>query len=210
MAEQNLQEDGRLVYSKSHIIAGWTNLLAAGSVGAAGVVAAVRNIGPAELIVDGVEMGFITTTVATAAGSVGFAFYKVPGFTALSNAGARATAPVPVRKRNADHFALPAATVVDPRFDTAVQVQVADVGPLSGLTISPALVAGDPQDVLICRSVLAATTPTYIYEGDSIWVPKNRIPLTLGPDEGLVFASLQALPAALVGRFGFSADVRIA
>lgn len=189
------------------MIPGWTGLLAAG-LAANQILAAIRNVGPGELIVDSVEMGFITTTVATAAASVAFGFYKVTGFTALSNAGARVAEPVPVRKRNSQHRVLPFA-FTDVADDTAVQVEVANTAGLSGLTGGAALF-DDPLDTLICRSVLAATTPTYLYEGACLWQPRNGIPFTLGPDEGLVFANLQAFPAALVGRFGIHVDVRLA
>src|SRR5262245_28433342 len=198
MAENNFQEDGRLVYSKNHIVSGWTNLLAAG-LGAAQPIAAMRNVGPAEIVVDGVEMGFVTTTLATAASTLAFAFYKVPGFTALGAGNGRATPPLPVRKRNSDHrvlFPSNAASVaagdLGPAHDTFLEVQISDTAALSGITVSPAVVTGDPQDVLICRTVLAATTPTYLYEGDSVWTPKQRVPLTLGPNEGLIFQTLQA------------------
>lgn len=209
MAENNLIEVGRLNYAKSHMISGFSGALT--GLAANAVVAAIRNIGPAELIVDSVDMGFTTTTGtgAAPAGSLAFGLYKVPGFTALTNAGARATPPAPVRKRNAEHFALPAAAVVDPKFDTAVQVQVGGVAALTGLTLSPALVVDDPQAIWVAETIaLAANT---LYEGsERAWEPRNHIPFTLGPDEGLVFTTRFAFPGTLAGQFFFGVDVHIA
>lgn len=205
--ENAVIEPGRLIYTKNHVICGLSGLLT--GITAGQVVAAYRNIGPAEVNVDSIDMAFFTTTPSSAqTQSLPFGVYKVPGFTAMTNAGARATPPAPVRKRNADHILLPAAANTDPKFETAVQVQVGGVGALTGLTLSPALLADDPIDIFTPRMVPAGTTS--LYEGDHRWEPKDWVPLTIGPDEGIVFTSILAFPAALVGRFSFGSEVRLA
>lgn len=212
MAENNLQENGRLVYAKGHMIGAFSGLLA--GIAANGILGAIRNIGPQELIIDNVEMAFYTTTPIAAAASRSqvFAWYKVP-LTALSNAGARGTAPVPVRKRTLDHFVLlptaNAGPVVRAPEDTFVAAQVANTTVLTGATITGgiALFQDDPMDVLVCNTQTAAAS---IIEGQTRWEPKNGIPFTLEPDEGLIFTARTAFEGALAGVFNFNADVRIA
>lgn len=214
MASNNLIENGNVWNAKGHIIAGRTGLLAAGGILANSIVAAIRNIGPQELVVTAVEQHFVTTTLATAGTSVGFGFVKVSGFTALANTAARATPPAPVRKRNADHQLLhpssaAALAVNAPTPDTLVQVQVSATAPLSGATIAPTPLFDDPLGVLICCGRQQADAAA-AFEGQSFWQPRSGIPLTLGNDEGLVFFALDALPAALVGRFGIGVEVHVA
>ncbi len=202
----NLIESGNLLNAKGHIISGVSGLLTGRS--ANDVIGAIRNVGPAEVVVDAVDMAWLTTTAAAAAtGSLAFGWLKVPGFTVLASTGARGTEPVPVRKRNSEHRVLP-AVLTDVRDDAAVQVEIADTGALSGLTVSPALVFADPQDILIPELVVSGATG--IYQGKKLWTPWNNVPLTLGPDEGLVFFALTAFPGSLVGRFFLAADVHIA
>ena len=210
MAENNLIEVGRLTYSKGHIISGLSGALTALS--ASAVVAAIRNVGPAEVIVDSIDQAFMTTVAASTAGSLAFGVYKVPGFSALLGTGARAVAPVAVRKRISDHFALPANTLLqnDPKFDTAVQAQVGSTTALSGLTLSPALVVDDPQAVMVCNAVNNAAAGAFLHNGRSRWEPRNHIPMTLGPSEGLVFTTIEAFPTTLAGRYFFSVDLHIA
>jgi hypothetical protein len=205
MAENNLIETGRCVYAKSHLIAGRTNLIT--GLAANGIIAAIRNIGPAELIVDSLDMWFVTTTPSSAAGAVTFAFYKGVGFTALGGGGARAAEPVPVRKRTNDHRVLnPTLLLGD---DTAVQVEVSDTAVLSAVTITAALF-DDPLGVLVPVRSNGTTDAIQSWDGQTRWEPRNGIPITLEPDEGVIFTTQQAFPPALVGRFGFCADVRIA
>jgi hypothetical protein len=202
----NLIESGNLLNAKGHIISGVSGLLTA--LAANAVVAAIRNVGPAEVVVDSVDQAFLTTTAAAAAtASLAFGWCKVPGFSALLDTGARATEPVPVRKRNSEHRVLP-SVLIDVRDDAAVQVEIANTAALSGLTISPALVTDDPQDILVPELIVSGSTG--IYQGRTHWAPHNNIPMTLAPNEGLVFFALTAFPGTLVGRYFMGADVHIA
>lgn len=168
----NLQESGNCINAKAHVIPGRTNLIT--GLAANAIVAAIRNLGPGELIVDQVEMGFLSTVASsTALAGLGFGFYKVSGFTALTNAGARAAEPVPVRKRNQDHRVLPAA-FTDVKDDTAVQVEVSDTAALTGATIAPAPLFDDPLGFLICMSTLVTAT-SQLFEGQSVWEPREGI-----------------------------------
>lgn len=208
MSENSVIETGRLIYSKCHTVGAWSGP-GTTAIAANAVVGAIRNVGPAELLVDSIDMAWFTTVVSTVAPlSMAFAVYKVPGFTALANTGARVVPPVPVRKRTADHIVLPAANNGDPKFDTAVQVQVALTGALTGLTLSPALLADDPLAVFIPRTVLIGATAA-IYEGQYRWEPKDWVPETLGVDEGLVFTSRAAFPTSVAGQFFMGAELRI-
>lgn len=209
MAENNLLENGRLVYCKSHLIPGRTNLIT--GIAANGIIGAIRNVGPAELIVAAVDMSFITTTPSSATGSVSFAFYKGVAFTALGSGGARAAEPVPVRKRTNDHRVLlpaPIANVNDPE-DTFVVVEVSDTAVLSGLTVTAPLF-DDPLAVLIPSRAVGTTDAIMSFDGQRRWTPGNRVPITLEPNEGIIFTVQQAFPTGLIGRFGFCADVHIA
>lgn len=215
MAENNLIETGRLVYSKGHLIGARSGALT--GLAANAIVGAIRNAGPAELIVDSVDMAFYTTTpgsVLTA--GVAFAFYKVAQFTVMGSTGARAAAPVPVRKRTLDHQLLLAAQPSNPsgKDDTFAQVQVGGTAAVTGHTIGAGGVVpvpDDPSGVLVCQPVnVSATFVLVQFNGQSRWDPKNWIPITLGPDEGIVFSTQLAFPASLAGVFSFCADAHIA
>lgn len=207
MAENFIIENGRLVYAKGNVFGGLTGALT--GLAANAIVAALRNVGPAELVIDSVDMAFATVTPSSVQTSgLMFALYKVPGFTALSNAGARATPPVPVRKRNNDHIVIPTTNNLDPKFDTAVQCQVGGTAALTGITQSPALVVDDPQWTFSPRMVAAGTAA--LFDGQERWEPKNMIPLSLGVDEGLIVTARLAFPTALAGQFFIGIDTRLA
>jgi hypothetical protein len=204
MAENHLLENGRLVNVKSHVIPGRTGVIT--GIAASGIIGAIRNVGPEELIVSAVDMSFMTEAASSAFGGVGFGVHKISGFSALAATGARAAAPLPLRKRTNDFTALlPAGTGV-PLNDTLVFVEVSDTAVLSGLTVSPAAVLTDPFGVLIPRrSFISATVCAF--DGQSRWTPGNKVPISLTSDEGLVFTSLNAFPTTLSGRFAFGVDV---
>jgi|SRR5262245_3390478 len=214
MAENAVIEVGRCIYAKSHIIGARTASLAAATIGVANAVcAAIRNIGPQELSVDSIEQGFITTTSATAFTGIGFAVYKVTGFTVLPATGGRTTAPdppLPIRKRTLDHFelrpAVLAATVVNIP-DTFASVQIATTAALTGGTFTAPEFA-DPIANFIPPVSLSATNATFA--GVQKWEPKNNIPISLAPNEGLIFVNQVAWPTALTGIYSIGVDVRIA
>lgn len=211
MAENAVIETGRLIYAKSHLIGARSDPLAFSALNAGfttGVVGALRNIGPEELSVDSIEMGFATTTVASAAfTSVVFGFYKVVGFTALPTGGQRTVPPLPIRKRLGDHFPLiPAADpaiIVNPP-STFASVSISGAAVLTGGTFT-APNFDDPMGLLICDAGV-----NNVYSGLRKHEPKNNIPWSLAPNEGLIFANLLALPTSLAGRFSFGIDVRLA
>lgn len=206
--ENSVIEVGRLIYAKGHLIGARSGLIVAlAGVDATGILAAIRNIGPEELIVDSLEMGFFTTTVATTPfPSIAFAAYRVANFTALPTGG-RVTAPRPLRKRVGDCFELLPA--VDPaavrnQGTTFVEVTMANTAALTATTFT-APAYEDP----IAQAIFQGSG-NGAYGGLAKHEPKNLIPWTLAPNEGLIFTSQVAFPAALTGRFSIGADVRIA
>jgi hypothetical protein len=211
MAENQLIETGRCVYAKGHLIGARSDALAFSALNAGfttGVVGAIRNIGPEEVALDSIEMGFITTVAATA-GFVGvaFAFYKVVGFTVLPATGARTTPPLPIRKRFGDHFPLiPAqdpSILVNPP-NTFLSVSISGAAVLTGGTFT-APNFDDPMGQLICEAGANG-----VYTGLAKHEPRNGIPWALAPNEGIIFANQQALPTSLVGRFTMGVDARLA
>lgn len=209
--ENSVIEVGRLIYAKGHLIGARSAALAIAGVDATGVLAAVRNIGPEELIVDSAEMGFLTTVAATAAFTgLGFAIHKVVGFTVLPATGGRTVTPSPprpIRKRFGDCFELLPA--VDPaalqnQGTTFAEVQIAQTAVLTG-GIFTAPEFNDPigQLLLTCGQ-------NGVYAGQIKHEPKNLLPWTLRPNEGLIFVNQAAFPTSLVGRFSIGVDVRIA
>lgn len=211
MAENSVIETGRCIYAKGHLIGARSDVLAFSALNAGfttGVVGALRNIGPEELSVDSIEMGFVTTTAATAAfASVVFGFYKVTGFTVLPATGARATAPLPIRKRLGDHAPLlPAAdpSIVQNPPNTFASVSISGAAVLTGGTFT-APNFDDPMGLLICDAGANG-----VFNGLKKHEPRNGLPWALGVNEGLIFANLAALPTSLVGRFSFGIDVRLA
>lgn len=199
MAENNLIENGRLIYAKSHIIAGRSGVLPSG-LAADAIVGAIRNIGTEELIVDAVDMAFWSITDATAPGGAQFAFYKVSGLTVLPATGQRATPPVPVRKRTADF------TLLDPALDASCSIS--GVVALTGGTPATPTAVDDPLGVLICTQQSSVLTTAYAVQGSKRWDPKNWIPITLQTNEGIYFTNMQTLPTALTGKFAYAVDVR--
>jgi len=211
MAENSVIEVGRCVYAKSHLIGARSDALAFSALNAGfttGVVGALRNIGPEELNVDSVEMGFLTVVAATAGFTgVAFSMYKVTGFTVLPATGARATAPVPIRKRTGDHPRLipaPDPTIIVNPPATFASVSISGAAVLTGGTfVAPNF--DDPMAQLICEAGANG-----VFTGLKKYEPRNGIPWALAPDEGLIFANQQALPTSLTGRFSFGIDVRLA
>lgn len=202
-------EPGRLIYAKSHLLGGFSGAL--NGLAANAVMGAIRNAGPSEIVVDSCEYGFGTTAAASAGTqSLMIAMYKVEQFTALTNAGARATPPVAVRKRSNDCRALTPANDGDPKFETAVECQVGATTPLTGLTVGGGgIVVSDPQDVLLCDQWNNAAAGAFFYSGQKKWQPANLIPLVLAPNEGIVFATRLAFGTGLAGNFWFVADLRL-
>lgn len=200
MAENGLLEPGHLWNAKGYLIPGRTAALAAATIGVANAVcAALRNISNEELVVDSIEQGFMTTTAATAGFvSVGFAVYKVTGFTVLPATGGRTAAPappVPVRKRTTDH------ALIDPVTDFSVQI--AQTAALTGGTfVAPEF--NDPIAQFIADCDLATTA---VYNGQVKHEPKNNIPWSLAANEGLIFVNQFAWPTGLVGVYSLGIDV---
>lgn len=211
MAENSVIEAGRLIYAHSHLIGARSGSLAFSALNAGfttGVVGALRNIGPEELSVDSVEMGFVTDVAAAATFTgVAFGFYKVTGFTVLPTTGQRATPPLPIRKRLPDFSPLlpaPDPAIIQNPPSTFASVAIAGAAVLTGGTfVAPNF--DDPMGLLILDAGANG-----IYSGLAKHEPRNAIPWSLAPNEGLIFANLQALPGSLTGRFSFGIDVRTA
>lgn len=211
MAENNLIEVGRCVQAKGHVAGGWSGAITGLAVNA--IVYAIRNIGPAEVMVDAVDLAFATTAAGTTATGIAFALHKVP-ITALANAGARATPPLPVRKRTRDNIVLqPTNPPGDPGagFDTLLQVQIANTGALTGATITGGIATfqDDPQGAFSPAGASVAAGTGLVFFGQYRWEPRNGIPLTLAPDEGIVVLSRLAFPTTLAGQLFVAPDLRI-
>jgi hypothetical protein len=209
--ENNLIEVGRCVQAKGHVAGGWSGSMT--GLAANAIVYALRNVGPSELLVDSVDLAFVTNAQATAATGIAFALHKVP-ITALANTGARATPPAPIRKRTADCKALNAANPPgDPGagFDLLLQVQIAGVGALTGATITGGIAAfqDDPQGVFVPVAAGTGAASTLLFCGQYRWEPRNGIPLTLAADEGIVIVSRLAFPLSLAGQLYVGPDLRI-
>lgn len=209
--ENNLIEVGRCVQAKGHVAGGWSGSMT--GLAANALVYAARNAGPAEIIVDAVDLAFVTDVLSTAApAGIAFGIHKVP-MTALTNAGARATPPAPVRKRTLDAFLLQPSNVQDKGrgFDGALDVQIAGAGALTGATITGgiALFQDDPQGVFVPLAVVNAAASALMFCGQYRWEPRNGIPLTLEPDEALIVISKNAFPTTLAGKLFASPDLRI-
>lgn len=193
MAENNLLENGRLVYCKSHWIGGVSGNLTA--VAAQALVYGLRNITNEELVVSKFVMKFFTTTPFTTPQGVGFALYKATLVTADFSGGIAIN---PTRKRVGDHTLLAA---------TETSVQIANAGALAGggtVTFD----ADDPLDVMICSGnnpTAAATTADE--HGESVWTPGNNVPISLTANEGLVVVPLVAMGAGGVGKLFVGVDV---
>lgn len=203
MAENNLLENGRLVQAKGHLIGARSGLMT--GLAADAIVAAIRNVGPEECVLAELAMGFIPTTAST--GTLvggGFAAYKVAGFTALPTGG-RAVDPVPVRKRTRDATVLAAASAA--YVEAVVQVEIANTAALTPGT--PAAPTVDDPFAALCLNV-SVVAGTFTLQGQSRWEPRNHIPVTLAPDEGIMILNQAAFPTALAGRLYMLADVHFA
>lgn len=193
MAENNLIENGRLVYCKSHWIGGVSGALTA--VAAQALVYGLRNITNEELVVSKFVMKFFTTVPFTAPQGLGFALYKATLVSADFSGGIAIN---PTRKRVGDHVLLPV---------TETSVQIANAGALAGGGTF-AFDADDPIDVMTCGSnnpTAAATTADM--RGESVWTPGNQVPISLTANEGLVVVPLVTMGAAGVGKLFIGVDV---
>jgi hypothetical protein len=185
MAENNLAENGRLVYAKGFTYASIDLTLTA--IAAAGNVWAWRNIGPEEFAIDSLAMKVNTQTVFGAAQSLAFAAYKVSGFTALPTGG---LAIDPSRKRVADHELPPTTESVASRSNGVA---------LGAGTFT--VVTDEPIDVLLTDFSVSP-------KGESLWSAHSRIPHTIGPNEGIIIRSLSLMGASGVCAFFAGLDVR--
>jgi hypothetical protein len=189
MAENNLIENGRLVYCKGHWIGARSGLMT--GIAAGGSVFGLRNVTNEELILSKLVMSWLTTTPFTAAQGLAFAAYKATAFTVIQTGG---ITPNPTRKRVADHTAL---------LPAEVEAVIADATALTGSAFT--VDADDPLSVL--STSLAVASATGINFGQDVWTPGNQVPLSLGPDEGVVVLVQNAMLAAGVGRLYVGADV---
>lgn len=193
MAENNLIENGRLVYCKSHWIGGVSGALTA--VAAQAIVWGLRNITNEELIVSKVVQKVFTTTPFTTPQGLGFALYKATLVTADFSGGIAIN---PTRKRVGDHTPLAASET---------SAMIANAGALAGggtITFD----ADDPLDVMVCAGnnpTAAATTADE--HGESVWTPGNNVPLSLTANEALIIVPLVTMGAAGVVKLFVGADV---
>jgi hypothetical protein len=187
MAENNLLENGRLVYSKSHWIGARSGLMT--TIAADASVFGLRNIGPEELIVSKLMLEWLTTTPFNAAQGLAFAAYKATAFTAIQTGG---ITPNPIRKRVGDHTVLDFAEFV-----------IANAAALTGSAFT--IDNDDPFAVL--STGLAVAAATGINFGEEIWTPGNMVPITLGANEGIVVTVQNTMGAGGAGRLYVGADV---
>lgn len=187
MAENNLIENGRLVYAKGHWLGARSGLLT--TVAADASVWGLRNIGPEELIVSKLYLEWLTTTPFTAAQGLAFAVYKATAFTAIQTGG---ITPNPTRKRVADHTVL-----------ADYEAVIANAAALAGSSFTVDL--DDP--ICVLSTELAVAAATGINWGEECWTPGNQIPITLGSNEGLVAVVQNTMGAGGVGRLYVGADL---
>lgn len=196
--ENNAIEDGRIIYAKGHFAGARSGLLT--GVAADAAVYALRNVNQGvnltteELVVDSVKMAFVTTTSATGAQQLAFSLYKATGFTAILTGGKTVT---PIRKRTADNIVLPT---------TQVQIAIANAGALAGAAFT--IDAEAPLETLICDLDLTSAAGGAT-SGTTLWTPFDGIPISLGPDEGLIVTCQVAMGAALVGRLYVTPELRL-
>lgn len=189
MAENNLLENGRLVYCKSHWIGARSGLMT--TIAADASVYGLRNINNEELVVSKIMLEWLTTTPFTAAQGLAFAAYKATAFTAIQTGG---ITPNPVRKRVGDHTALAA---------TEVEVVIANAAALTGSAFTIDL--DDPVAVL--STDVAVATTAGINWGEEIWTPGNNVPISLGANEGIVVVVQNTMGGGGVGRLYVGVDV---
>jgi hypothetical protein len=70
-----------------------------------------------------------------------------------------------------------------------------------------AFTAAEPLGVLVCQSDLSGTAG--LCSGSTTWYPRNRIPISLGANEGIVVAALVAMGPLGVGRLFVAPDLRL-
>lgn len=211
MAENNCIDNNRANFSKVHLLGARTGVLTA--LAANAVVAAIRNVGPGEVMLDQLELAFFCTAGSGSLVTLAWGLYKVDGFTVAPATGARAPDPVPIRRRTNDHqrlfpsqAALTAAGIRGQAPDTFLEVKVGDTGALSGGTFN-APVFADPLWTLASGSI---TNTSQVANAQGVWWPRNGIPITLEPDEGLLIAAQLAFTGTLAGHLALAADLRIA
>lgn len=187
MAENNLLENGRLVYCKAHWVGARSGLMT--TIAADASVFGLRNIGPEELILSKLYLEWLTTTPFTAAQGLAFAAYKATAFTAIQTGG---ITPNILRKRVGDH------TLLD-----FVEGVIANTAALTGSAFT--IDTDDPFAVLSTELAVAAATG--INYGEEVWTPGNKVPITLGTNEGVVVTVQNAMGGGGVGRLYVGADV---
>jgi hypothetical protein len=188
MAENNLIENGRLVYCKSHWIGARSGLMTV--IAADAFVWALRNSSVEELVVTKLMIEWLTTASFTAAQGLAFAAYKATGMTAFGATGG--IIPNPTRKRVGDHTVLG-------EFEAAISNTAA----LANVTAT--IDNDDPFAVL--STSLAVPTTASINFGEEVWTPGNQVPITLGTNEGIVITVQNTMAAGGVGRLYVGADV---
>lgn len=189
MAENFLLEDGRLVYAKAHVIGGRSGVMTGIAAGAHLFTIRVPT-GAEPLIVSQLEVTAWSESAFTAAQSLAFTLYKLVGFTALQSGGVNIAA---TRKRTTDTAALGAD----------VEAKIAAAAALTGGTFT-AIVATEPLGAFVCDvSVSGAGS---FCQGRGVWTPKNRIPIALEPNEGIVLINEVAMGAGGTVRLVAAAD----
>lgn len=188
MAENNLIENGRLVYCKGHWLGARSGLMT--TIAADAAVFAMRNTSVEELIVSKLMLEWLTTTPFTAAQGLAFAAYKATSFTVFGAHGG--IVPNAIRKRVGDHTVL-----------AEVDAAVANAAALANLTFTI-----DNDDPFACLTTgVAVAAATGINFGEEIWTPGNQVPITLGTNEGIVVTVQNTMGAAGVGRLYVGLDV---
>jgi hypothetical protein len=188
MAENNLIENGRLVYAKGHWLGARSGLMSL--IAADAAVFALRNTSIEELVLSKFVMDFLTTTPFAAAQGLAFALYKATAFTAFGATGG--ITPVPTRKRVGDHALLA-------EYDAAI----ANAAALANLTF----VADMDEPLAVLSTEIAVASATGINHGRAEWEPGNQIPLTLGTNEGVVVVVQNTMTGGGVGRLYVGADL---
>lgn len=188
MAENNLIENGRLVYAKGHWLGARSGLMT--TIAADAAVFALRNTSIEELVLAKFVMDFLTTTPFTAAQGLAFSLYKATAFTVFGAHGG--ITPVPTRKRVGDHTLLA-------EYDAAI----ANAAALANLTFTVDL----DEPIATLSTEVAVAAATGLNQGHVEWEAGNQIPLTLGTNEGVVVVVQNTMGAAGVGRLYVGADL---
>lgn len=195
MPENNLLEVGRLVYSKPYLISAQSDARAWSEVDTPGMIFNLRNISNEEIVISKLDAGFYTTTLSSAQPvAVAAGWYKTVNHTVLAATGARAFPITFNRRRRADVEVFPAADA---------EAAIAGAAALTGATFQFNGQVNDPIHQLICDIPVGAIVAV---SGRSSWDFRDGIPLSLGPNEGLVFLNRVAFSAGLQGRFNIGVE----